>query len=196
MGRGEMLLQKVHEVLAHHRHNGRSHLLAAMEHETDLIEALMTDIKSKYGHVENVFEMHHIHAIEEELLHHENRVAEEMAVLAKMEIYQHHAREIHELVTRGEELLKEANHFLHEHGQHNHGRDLEHLKIEVKAVEALLHELRDHNRNHDLKHVEEQLARHEQSLKHLIDRIAHRHHHDHHHDEHHHEEPLHQGFFY
>ena len=188
IARGEALLARIHK--AFEEHHERSHLLGALEHESTLIEALVTDLKTKHNRPDNVWQLHHLHAIEEELFHHENRVAEELEILNN--VHHHHKHEGHtveELIRRAEALIHEAKQTV-EHNRHLGHREVRSLEHEVKSVEELVHKLRQHPHGHDARQEEHQLARHEQSLRHLIERLNH-HHHEHHHDDHH-DDPHHE----
>ena len=167
------------------QHRGNEHLLDALQHQAVLVEALVKDLESQHE-CENIFELHHIHLIEEDLLHYENRIGEEIAILNQERHHEHHGAE--ELIRRGEELLRRAQDVVEQH-RHHGDREMEAIEHEMHAVHRLIEEIRERPHGHDFTRDEESLKRHEDSLAKLLERVHHRHHHDeHHHDEHHHDE--------
>ncbi len=77
VARAEGIVRRAKAELARFHGAGRGHLAAELEHEITRVEQLEKELKAMpHG---TLLEMHQIHQIEEQLLQHENRLAEEVA---------------------------------------------------------------------------------------------------------------------
>ncbi len=77
VARAEGIVRRAKAELARFHGAGRGHLVAELEHEIARVEQLEKELKAMpHG---TILEMHQIHQIEEQLLQHENRLAEEVA---------------------------------------------------------------------------------------------------------------------
>ncbi|KAI2796328.1 hypothetical protein BLOT_015882 [Blomia tropicalis] len=176
--RAEALLKHVHETLKNAR-GTHNHLLQALEHQAVAIEALAMDLRAQLKDEHREHHMHHIHTIEEDLLFLENRVSEEIAILHHFQDgHHHHNGDNHQrLLERAEQLLKEAKETIEKHPHERNSRELE---SEMIVIEALVRTIKTRPDESELKKDEEELARHEKSVRQLIEKINHRHnHHDH-----------------
>jgi TolA-binding protein len=75
--RAEEIVKRAKAELARFHGEGRGHLVAELEHEITRVEQLEKELKAlPHG---TILELSHIHQVEEQLLQHENRLAEEVA---------------------------------------------------------------------------------------------------------------------
>src|SRR5699024_2760281 len=101
------------------------------------VEALVLDLKTQLADRNRAFQLHHIHVIEEDLLHLENRVSEEIAIIAffREGRHQNQGQNGAQLITRGEQLVKEAREALAKNPRSREAREIE---SEVIVVESLI----------------------------------------------------------
>ncbi len=77
VARAEGIVRRAKAELARFHGAGRGHLVAELEHEIARVEQLEKELKTlPHG---TILELSHIHRVEEQLLQHENRLAEEVA---------------------------------------------------------------------------------------------------------------------
>jgi hypothetical protein len=75
--RAEAIVKRAKADLERFHASGRSHLVAELEHEIARVEELEKELKAlPHG---TILELHRIHEVEQRLLEHENRLAEEVA---------------------------------------------------------------------------------------------------------------------
>ena len=140
-------------------------MLSAIEHELVLLEALALDLSKNAGKPD-----HHLHVIEEDLLFLENRIAEELHILRthdhenKNHTLAHLLEQGHMLIHAAQEVLRiEPN-----------VKEASTLKSEMAVIEKLVKELQAKPAGADLKKDEEALARHERTLRNVLERISER----------------------
>ncbi len=75
--RAEAIVKRAKADLERFHGSGRGHLVAELEHEIARVEELEKELKAlPHG---TILELHRIHEVEQRLLEHENRLAEEVA---------------------------------------------------------------------------------------------------------------------
>ena len=124
------------------------------------------DLKEQLKHVtpQNI---HHIHVLEEDLLHLENRLAEEFEIIINRVIPVPHANlTAAEVIARGDKLVAQVTEDLKTLTHHREARHIEHELFQLKQ---LLLEVKT-NPAHSSKLAIEQLARHEATLDTLVKR--------------------------
>lgn len=165
--RGERLLNESREIAHALREQHKGHLLGAIEHEEVILEALVVDMKEQLKHVtpQNI---HHIHILEEDLLHLENRISEELHIIIN-EIHPNPPKPLTpaELIARGEKLVKDAQDELKVLGTHH--REYKAIEHEVKEVENLIKNVKADPSKANQEAVEK-LTRHERTLATLLQR--------------------------
>ena len=138
--RAEALVHRAKADLERLHGQGRQHLTVEIEHEIHLIEQLVKQLRAHpEGHQFNVEEHFRI---EEQLLHHENRLAEELR-----RIENHNdalSRNLHALIERAHQLEQRAKADLAKLHGSGRGHLAAEVEREVKVIEQLLHELRTH----------------------------------------------------
>lgn len=167
--RGEALLTRVKAELEKLRHEGHWHLASALDHQEVIVEALVLTLKAQLANKDFLHNIHHIHVIEEDLLHLENEIADELRVIENVRQHQHQGHNQSQLVEKAESLIKQAQEALAHHGHLPEARGIQH---EVAFIEALLKEIKARP-SPDPKD-EQALAKHEQSLQVLLEKAANR----------------------
>ncbi|KAH9402284.1 hypothetical protein TYRP_016341 [Tyrophagus putrescentiae] len=149
------------------------------EDEEELEVTLVEEDEAKVGRSGNATKMATTVG-EANLMHLENTVSEEIAIIEHVRHeHQHQNHTAAQLITRAEELVKKAK---AEVAAHPHSRDTRQLEHEVAVVERLVKALQatPAPTGEQLRHEEQALARAEQALNGLIERL-------------HHQEPHHNG---
>jgi sensor domain CHASE-containing protein len=169
--RAEEIVHRAEADLLRHHGEGRQHLTVELEREIQLVRHLVSELRAlPEGHH---LEQHHFLELEERLLHHENRLAEE---LARIEGHNDNApHERHVLEERAHALLQRAEHDIARiHGE-GRGHLVQEIQHEVERIRELVHELRAHPSTHlDAEHarqIEQRLAEHERRLAEELRRI-------------------------
>ncbi len=164
ISRGEHILERAITELHRLHSEGKGHLVIEFEREIKQVEHLVNELKTiSEGHQ---WEQQLIHQIEERLLQHENRLAEELVRIASHN--DHEPQELHSLIAKAEDLLRRAKHDL----EHLYGTGRGHLIHEIQhqtdRIEELVHELRSHPSSHleagHAKEILQRLAEHERRL--------------------------------
>ena len=172
MKRGEALYEKtLHEIETLEK-SGHGHLVHALENEAALVEALTVDLKIQIHDLNKTHAFHHLHVIEEELLHRENRISEELVIIQEtIKNHQHQGHNDAALIAKGEELIKKAKAIL---AKDDHSREAHAIEAEMFKIEDLITAIKAKPNSPDLKKEEEQLARHEKTITQLIARLEHK----------------------
>ena len=105
--RGEKQLAEAHKIVSEHKNNSRSHLLQTAEREIKELEKVLTQLKAT---AKNATKRNYIiNQLEEDLLHAENRIGEELEYVE--DVYKNHNsanKTANELVEFGTKLVTEA----------------------------------------------------------------------------------------
>lgn len=169
--RGELIVQNAQHEIQQFVSSGHGHLVQAFEHEVVLVEALNIDLKHQIEVLNRTHEVHHLHAIEEELLHRENRLAEELSIIKEVQANHHakgHSRA--QLIANGEALIKKAAEAV---AKQPNTREAKAIQAESAHVQQLIAALKGKPETTDLKNEEQQLDRHETTLDLLLVRLRH-----------------------
>ena len=136
-----------------------------MENEAALVESLAVNLKIQIHDLNQTHAIHHLHTIEEELLHRENRISEELEVINRT-INNPPKHETHaQLVAKGEELVKKAQAII---TKMPHSRAAHAIEAEMFVIEDLLKAMKENPNSPDVKKEEGQLARHEITINQLL----------------------------
>lgn len=152
------------------RKTGHAHLLRDIEEQVVLIEGLVNSLKMQLQNPDLRHHLHHFHVIEEELLIHENRIAEELEAIREIrENHKHHELNAEQLIQAGELIIKKGEEALK---KHSHLREGALIQSEIKQIKALIKDLetKKNKKPEELVKGEQQLAKHELSLKQLIEK--------------------------
>ena len=129
--RGQDLQQHVKSV---RDHIGKSyqHLTHELDYESRLLDALVASLKSKLLSTDNEnFQDYQVHAMEEQLLHLENRILEEIATIKEVgHNHQPSSPQVSQLITRANKLISEGNDTI--------SRSRSGTSTNVSVVEALI----------------------------------------------------------
>ena len=182
--RATELEEMAHRVVQEYKNQSKTHLLSALEHEVAVLSKLASELKSFSNSSSNTTtRTHEINQLEERLLHHENRVNEEIDFINAVFSVNETTKSTNELIAYGKKLVEDAVLILNLHQHHTH-EEVHALKNEVHEVEKLMGKLeRDlsHHHGHDPHHHvlqdEVALMRHEFTMRLLIERIEHSHKH-------------------
>ena len=144
----ELLILRAEHQVAHTerliedlRKSGFTHLLRDIEEQIVLIEGLTATLKALLQDPDVVHHLHHFHVIEEELLIHENRVAEELQAVHEIrENHRHHELNAEQLIEAGNLIIKKAEEDLKKHG---HLREAQNIEGEIKQIKKLMKELEE-----------------------------------------------------
>ena len=168
--RAGALLERVRATLTEHRVN-HGHLLQSLERQAVLVEALAIDLKAQLADTTRQHNIHHVHVIEEDLLFLENRVSEEIVIIAHFRNGNHVPTNENgaQLIARGEKLVKDAKDAVVKHPQ---AKEVKEINSEIVVVEALIKAItaKPAPTPADLKKDEEELHRQERSLRQLIEK--------------------------
>ena len=167
--RAAALLTRVHAVQQEHR-GTNNHLLQALDRQRVLVEALALDLKNQLADPARQHQLHHIHVIEEDLLHLENRVSEEIAIITHVRGGNDNRGENGaQLITRGQQLVKDAQAAVTAHPQ---AREVKEIQSEIIVVESLIKAIqaKPAPTPADLQKDEQELARQERTLRQLIEK--------------------------
>lgn len=182
--RATELEEMAHRVVQEYKNQSKTHLLSALEHEVAVLSKLASELKSFSNSSSNTTtRTHEINQLEERLLHHENRVNEEIDFINAVFAVNETTKSTNELIAYGKKLVKDAVLILNLHQHHTH-EEVHALKNEVHEVEKLMgkleRDLSHHHGNDPHHHIlqdEVALMRHEFTMRLLIERIEHSHKH-------------------
>jgi DNA gyrase/topoisomerase IV subunit A len=150
---------------------GRGHLVQELEREIRLVERLERELKSHP--VGTQLEQTRVHQIEEQLLQHENNLAEHVRRIEAIDDTLPHERTV--LLQRAEELLNRAKADLQRHRDGGRGHLVAEIEHEVTRIEELVNELRAHpNAQVEAAHarqIQQRLVEHERRLAQELRRI-------------------------
>ena len=168
--RGHALYEKATKVLLDHR-GTHDHLLETLNHQVTKLVELLKELH-ELAVVDVVHESkneHKIHVIEEELLHLENRVNEEIDIIAHIKDHHKPSGEltVAQLVAAGEKLIKQAKEAV---AKHPKAREVSEIDREIIVVDALLKAIQAKPAPAELKKEEQELARQEKTLQQLIEK--------------------------
>ena len=168
--RADALLQRVRAAITEHKvHN--FFLIQGLEHQAVLIEALHLDLKTQLANKDFIHHLHHIHVIEEDLLHLENRVSEELAIIAHVAAGNDNRGETGaQLVARGQQLVKDAQAAVAKKPNAPEAREINSTVIVVEALVKAI-QAKPAPTPADLQKDEQELARQERSLRQLIEKL-------------------------
>jgi hypothetical protein len=169
--RAEQLLQRARADLFRLGGNGRGELVGQIEHEIRLVARLDRELKSLPFGTE--LDEQQRHTIEEQLLQHENILAEE---LRRVEAHNELApRERIALLQRAEGLLRRARADVARHQGLGNGHLITEIEAEIVRIEELVQELRLHPSAtieiEPARVIEQRLAQHERRLLEELRRI-------------------------
>jgi hypothetical protein len=170
--RAEEILKRAKADLQRLHGSGLSHLTLDLEKEIRMVETYANELKAIPHDFH--FELHQIHTIEEQLLKHENLLAE---LIATIEWHNDsEPRDLHVLLSRAEKLVEEAKYELSKlHGRFLHEHLVQEMEYEIQRLQELIHELRAHPSSHlDADHgrqVETRLADHVRRLTEILRRL-------------------------
>jgi len=169
--RAEELVRRAEEDLNRHHNEGRGHLTLGLERLIQLVRHLAGELKAiPEGHS---FEAQHFFELEELLLHYENVLAEELALIEGHNDNVPHER--HVLEERAHALIQRAEHDIQRIRGQGRGHLVQEIEHEVERIRELLHELRTHPSSHleaeHARQIEQRLAEHERRLAQELRRI-------------------------
>ena len=174
--RGEVLLNNSRATIQNLYKEGKGHLASAVEHQVVLVEALVVDLKAQVANISKTHAVHHLHVIEEELLHLENRIGEELYIITHIgdDHTQQHQNgsdtTTAKLVAHAQSVIHQAQEALK---AHPNSREASSIKAEIAAIEKLVVAIQAHPSPAEFKQEAQQLARHEQTLAQLVERANH-----------------------
>jgi hypothetical protein len=170
--RAEEILKRAKADLERLHASGRSHLTLDLEKEIRNVETYVSELKAIPHDFH--FELHQLHTVEEQLLKHENNLAELVAKVDSHNDFEE--RNLNALLDRAEDLINEAKQEYGKlHGRILHGHLVQEMEYEIQRVQELIHELRAHPSTHlDADHgrqVEVRLADHTRRLSEILRRL-------------------------
>lgn len=180
--RGEALIQHTQHLLKEHRNHSLGHLVDTVEHELSLVEALIFSLKFEHSKENFTLKEHHLHLIEEDLLHIENRVAEELAVIEDTLNHEHLNQPADKLIAHAKALIEHAKQVAKNYGNSHNQKEIKAIEHEIHLIQKLISQLEQHPTGAELRKEEQTLVRNQQTLLHLIERVMA-------HDQHHHQQP-------
>lgn len=173
--RGIALIERTRLDLENFRKNDAAHLVDALEHQLVQVEALVMDLKVQLAQKDLLLHLHHIHVIEEDLLHLENAIYDEINVINQVKTTPVDPNKPlpvqSELVTNAENLIKTALESLNHHKNTPEARSIER---EIEAIRSLIRLINSKPDPAELKKDEESLVRHEKTLQQLLEKAANR----------------------
>ena len=140
----------------------KGHLVQGIEYQLVMVEALEIDLKESEKHLTSQ-NIHHLHVIEEDLFHRENRIAEELSVILNNNTPKK-VQTPSELIAQGEKLVASAKKELELIA---HTKEAQSIENELEQVEKLIAAVKQ-NPSASNELADEQLTRHEISLNNLI----------------------------
>ena len=171
--RAAALLQYVRKELEEHRGFQRGHLIQTLEREAVLVEALNLDLQKQLADKDFMHHLHHIHVIEEDLLHMENRVSEEIMIIRHFADGNHqpNGETGPQLIARGQKLVQDAKDAV---AKHPKAKEVREINSEIIVVEALVKAItaKPAPSAAEMKKDEEELARQEKTLRQLIEKAV------------------------
>lgn len=179
--RAEALITGTKAVLAELYKQGKGHLASSIEHQIVLVEALTLDLKKSLADTSKHPSVHHVHVIEEDLLWLENRISEELYIITHLGDG-HHEEHKNGTDTMAQKLVAHANSIIHQaeeilkDGTTIRLRDARDMAHEIGEIKKLIKAIEAHPSAAELKAEATQLAKHEESLRTLIERAKHPHH--------------------
>ena len=171
--RGEQLFESAWKQIEQLQLSGDENLIHAYMNEAALVEALTVDLKIQIHDLNQTHSIYHVHAIEEELLYQEHRLAEEMAVINDVRNnHQHQTQpdqniDAQKLISKAESLITKAEVVI---VREPNSRESHSIEAEVFQLENLIKTLKEKPSSSDRRKEEQQLARHEKTLEQLLNR--------------------------
>ena len=146
-----------------------------------LVEALALDLKASLANATKEHSVHHVHVIEEDLLFFENRISEELYIITHLGDG-HHEEHKSGTDTMAQKLVAHAISVIHQaeeavmQDKHIRMQDAAAINHEIGEIRKLIKVIEGHPSAAELKAEATQLAKHEESLKTLVERARHPHH--------------------
>jgi len=172
INRGEELILHTSQLLKEYRNHTLAHLLGTVEHELALVEALVFELKAQFAKETTVtFSLAHINLIEEELLHLENRISEELIVVEDARAYEHMNQTPEHLATLAKTLIDTGKQVVKSFNNANNAREIATIENEIRLLNQLITQLEKKPTGEELKREEQALVKHQQTMLHLIERV-------------------------
>jgi len=153
---------------------GRGNLVSAIEHQLVEVEALALALKTQLADTTHQHSVHHLHVIEEDLLYLENRISEELAIARNVSPNQpeHPGTDsaAAKLVAAANSIVAQAQEAVK---AHPNTRETNAINAEIVEIQKLTKAIATANPNGAQFQLEaQQLARHEQTLQQLVERLS------------------------
>jgi len=167
--RGDAILASAKQEQARLQSSNRGFLAGALDHQIVLLEALLLDLRTQLAQKDFLLHLHHIHVIEEELLHLENQISDELRIVNQVQTgFQPNPTQTHDaLIKRGQDLVAKGKEELERHRFIREGRLIEQ---EIEAIETLIKAIQTSPTSRTMTNDEMQLERHERTLTELLER--------------------------